>query len=670
MSYGWINVVHASLTLFLLWKTRDKEKHRDTAHTRLHLPDRTLINAPLGATKNLPSQYQPLEITTGESLLDQTLSTGVDKSEYRVYLQSYRADANTTSIRLQPNGGVTKTKHGITDNSSGDIQVPGMAITDTLQITAASIASANISKGTIPNLSVAETVYSQQLEVTSINATTLQTGTATIDTQNTHVVTHTSSGSPGIQSANVNNLYTTTVLNRINASVADVHTLNLSTQNATISSNLEGVIAYTSSADSVLVTTKTINATTTNVAGSISSVSWSSSRELRCTNTATTTLHTTSNATMSTADVASTLTTLTTDIKSGSFVLDSLLVNGINITLNGLIPPNLPIYSQVYTETTASGVTSGSAISGGWVTRTFSSTSSYGSLDPLYTTVNNGNITFQNGTYMLKVMAPGYNTFGLQARLIDTNTGTVEQYGTSSLSSGSQTNTFVELMISIPDGSSKTLSLQTACGISSVNGLGTPAGVGGATEVYAVAHIIRLEQIPLYSSADQIEISVVSVFDKMTTPSLTNANSATIHNVTSTTLAASNSTIANFQVTGQVSADSGDITNSASAGSLTVGGVPMGGLGTWQTYIQYYTVYQAATDLFIIVNAIPASPYNAAVTIYTDGSNPPSYARCQGGSGLNSGLYVSLTCMVRHGDYYEIEDASGSNHYPIYSIAL
>lgn len=514
----WFTAIQTVASIALLW-TRTDQKNIITRVTHLHLPDRTLINAPFGSVYNSPSQYQPLEITTGETLADQTVSIGVDKTNQRAYTQSFRADANATSITLNPSTAILKTSKYIIDNSKGCTQPDNFDVTDTLSSSSVIAPSIHATRYNIPQLT--SPTFISAIDIATTN-TTASDFSGDGSAQHILVQKHQSTGSLDIADCSITNVVSTTIQGVDNGLITHSNTTTVSSVNAMISMELVSLNAQTANVETTTHTTVAmLNTSNIRYATNVVVNGRFDATDIISTSTAASTMNSTSTATSERMDVTKILTTVAIDVSSGAFDLASLNVNGVGISVNGVNAVNDPVLFQVYIETAPNGTNAGSESSGQWITRTFSSLSIQGSLDGVYTSMQHGNLSLQNGTYSLRVRAPGFNGFGFQARLLDAVTGIPEVYGTSSTSSGSQTESTVDLVVTVTSGSTRTFSVQTAYAISSANGLGVSSGITGTTEVYTALVVKRLDQVRLIDKANQWTYENIYIHNPVSIPTMT-----------------------------------------------------------------------------------------------------------------------------------------------------
>lgn len=98
------------------------------------------------------------------------------------------------------------------------------------------------------------------------------------------------------------------------------------------------------------------------------------------------------------------------------------------------------------------------------------------------------------------------------------------------------------------------------------------------------------------------------------------------------------------------------VDSSSVAGSLDYKVSNNFAFGAWTTKSKD-TNYQAATDGFVMAYA---SALNTTIEIKTDGSNPPTTVRAKAGAASGVFAMMFAICPVRKGDYYRVEDTSGT----------
>lgn len=90
---------------------------------------------------------------------------------------------------------------------------------------------------------------------------------------------------------------------------------------------------------------------------------------------------------------------------------------------------------------------------------------------------------------------------------------------------------------------------------------------------------------------------------------------------------------------------------------------------TWSATKSAGVVYQALTDGIVTAYAVNTGSSNTQINIVTDSSSSPSTVRVQNAIGSNTGGYVSLSCPVRKGDYYEVNLANGASLSAMYFLS-
>lgn len=90
---------------------------------------------------------------------------------------------------------------------------------------------------------------------------------------------------------------------------------------------------------------------------------------------------------------------------------------------------------------------------------------------------------------------------------------------------------------------------------------------------------------------------------------------------------------------------------------------------SWSATKSAGVVYQALTDGVVTAYAVNTGSSNTQINIATDSSSSPSTVRVQNAIGANTGGYVSVSCPVRKGDYYEVNLANGASLQAMYFLS-
>ena len=624
-------------------------------HSRVIFDSGTLITAPNANISNGPTEYQPLAIITGYSPVDVAIVMGADKSVQQGYLQSYAINGSTIDLVLNPNGGPVTTKNSVLDDGNGTATFVNVTITNTLTANNAILTTVTITSATATNLTA-----------TTLETTHLQTNDATVtgtltanNISSTYLetVNETVTGTLIAHAATI----TTATIDYFIATIVNTTTFygtDIDATNVTVSDTLTAAKADIATLDvSGTLTSQTLNATTINVLGSLATVNATVTNTLNVTDINTATLSATV-ATITNLNVSSSLLASEATILSGKAIISELVVNGANITHNGGMPSTSYIGVQYYYEIQAVGVTAGDTVTGAWYTRSITTVGT-GNLDGIATSLSTNIITLQAGTYYIEASVPADNANGFQARLWDITNNTVLEYGTSAVSSGSQTRSEVNAFVKVANGTTTQFRIEGAYTVNVTGGLGAPANVGGAYEVYTTIKIMQLDQPGFISIPDSFTVQDLVVTGTASIDTLDVTNTATINNLTVSTISTNSFTTGSWDVTGVLTANSASISGALSAQSLTVAGTPITPLQSWVDNLSPGAVYQAQYDLFVTATATTSTNGDACCpNIATDSSDPPTTIRATSYNSI-AGYYVPVSSVVRRGDYFKIYDSCG-----------
>lgn len=486
-------------------------------HSRVIFDSGTLITAPNANISNGPTEYQPLAIVTGYSPVDVAIVIGADKTAQTGYLQSYYINGTAMEMVMNPNGGAVKTKNSVLDNGYGAATFVNVTVSNTLTANNAAITSLDVSQTTVTNLT-ASYISSPTLEVTNITVTGTLTAT-NVSASNLHTVDETVTGTLTAPTADI----TSGTIATLDATQLNAVTLNitsLQTTNVTVSDSLTAASATINILNVTnQLTATTLNATTVYVTESLTATNTTVLGVLDATSMNSHSLSAT-NATIDTLTITSSLTAAYADILSGTATVSELVVNGVNITQNGGLPATQYIGVQYYYEKQSTNVAAGDTIAGGWYERTLQTVGT-GNLDTVTTSLSANVITLQAGTYSIEASVPADNANGFQARLWDITAGAVLAYGTSALSSGSQTRSDISTVVTVASGTTKQIRVEAAYSVNVTGGLGTPANVGGAYEIYTVVKVTQLDQPTNVEFTGDVVLNNLVVSGTATVSSLT-----------------------------------------------------------------------------------------------------------------------------------------------------
>ena len=232
-------------------------------------------------------------------------------------------------------------------------------------------------------------------------------------------------------------------------------------------------------------------------------------------NTSLTSLYNTLNASIAlvNATLQSQINSLDTRVSTEETSLNNLWTT-FNNTNYAVTPCNSSSGFQQYAELTPPATPE---IPLYWYTRNLTNATS-GNMDGIYTFLGGNNtLKLKDGTFRVKAVIPGQNVDGFQARIVQlynqtvinstynatsgntTNTSSIElvteviKYGTSEVSSGSQTYSTAEVTLTVTG--EVFLQFQAAYTTPVVGGMGKPANVGGAYEVYTIVDILLISQV-------------------------------------------------------------------------------------------------------------------------------------------------------------------------------
>jgi hypothetical protein len=128
-------------------------------------------------------------------------------------------------------------------------------------------------------------------------------------------------------------------------------------------------------------------------------------------------------------------------------------------------------------------------------------------------TTTNSIIIKRPGNYIISASAPGCNVQNHKIRLYNTNTSSIEIYGTTSFSANECTRSFLEKEIIIFDWTE--FQIQHYCYNEIINnGLGKAIGIDEINEIYTNIKILRIENANIYSALSDL---TSQLFDKKET---------------------------------------------------------------------------------------------------------------------------------------------------------
>lgn len=185
------------------------------------------------------------------------------------------------------------------------------------------------------------------------------------------------------------------------------------------------------------------------------------------------------------------------DIVSNNTSIFNGTVNFSNATITGLDGAITVDDIWILLDKKSSGVRGGTFTSGAWRTRTINTAEVNPGSD---VTLSSNQFTMTAGKYFIMIRAPAHGVGSHQIRLYNVTDSSVEQYGTSEVTDGSdsdsddeggQSESNLTFVLNVP--STKTYRVEHRSEHSqSRTGFGFPAGFSGNSEIYTRVEIIRL----------------------------------------------------------------------------------------------------------------------------------------------------------------------------------